>query len=117
MRVLSEQEQVRRDKIDDIKKVCNPYPERYELTHTLVEAGNLADDTKDVSVAGRIVFMRQMGKLSFIKIRDIEGELQVSIKVDSVGQEKYDFFKEVFDIGDFIGVKGDMFTTNTGEKQ
>ena len=116
MRELSEQEIVRRNKVEEIRKVCNPYPERYEITHRLHEAAELPDETKDVSVAGRIVFMRKMGKLSFLRIRDLEGSLQVSIKIDLVGEEKYDFFKSMIDVGDFIGVKGEMFTTQTGEK-
>jgi len=116
MRDFSEQELVRRDKVNEIKKYCNPYPERYEVTHSLLEASKLDDETKDVSVAGRIVFMRKMGKLSFIKLRDIDGDLQVSIKIDLVGEEKYEFLKSLVDIGDFIGVKGEMFTTHTGEK-
>ena len=113
---LSEQEIVRRNKIEEIKKVCNPYPERYEITHRLHEAINLPDETKNVKVAGRIVFMRKMGKLSFLRIRDLEGSLQVSIKIDLVGEEKYSFFKSMIDVGDFIGVEGEMFTTQTGEK-
>ena len=116
MRELSEQEIVRRNKVEEIRKVCNPYPERYEITHRLHEAGELPDETKDVSVAGRIVFMRKMGKLSFLRLRDLEGSLQVSIKIDLVGEEKYNFFKSMIDVGDFIGVKGEMFTTQTGEK-
>lgn len=113
---LTEQEIVRRNKVEEISKYCNPYPEKYEVSHTLKEASVLDDETKDVSVAGRIVFLRKMGKLSFLRLRDIEGELQVSIKIDLVGEAKYQFFKECYDIGDFIGVKGEMFTTHTGEK-
>ena len=60
--------------------------------------------------------MRKMGKLSFLKLRDIEGDLQVSIKIDLVGEEKYKFFKTMIDLGDFIGVAGEIFTTQTGEK-
>lgn len=116
MRELSEQEIVRRNKVEEIRKVCNPYPERYEITHRLHEAAELPDETKDVSVAGRIIFMRKMGKLSFLRLRDLEGSLQVSIKIDLVGEEKYEFFKSMIDVGDFIGVKGEMFTTQTGEK-
>ena len=116
MREFTEQEQVRRDKLVEIAKVCNPYPERYEVTHRLFEAAALEDGTKGVRVAGRIVFMRKMGKLSFVKIRDLEGDLQLSIKVDLVGEEKYAFFKSMVDVGDFIGAEGEMFTTQTGEK-
>ena len=116
MREFTEQEKVRRDKLEEIRKVCNPYPEKYEITHSLKEAGQLIDGTKGVSVAGRIVFMRKMGKLSFLKIRDIEGDLQLSIKIDLVGEDEYAFFKANIDLGDFIGANGEIFTTHTGEK-
>ncbi len=116
MREFTEQELVRRGKVEEIRKYCNPYPEKYEVNYTLKEAGNLADETKGVKVAGRIVFMRKMGKMSFLKIRDLEGDLQLSIKIDMVGEEKYEFFKTLVDIGDFIGAEGEIFTTHTGEK-
>ena len=116
MREFSEQELVRRGKVEEIRKFCNPYPEKYEITHSLKDASNLPDEEKNVSVAGRIVFMRKMGKLSFLKLRDIEGELQISIKIDLVGEEKYEFFKSNVDVGDFIGARGEIFTTHTGEK-
>lgn len=116
MREFSEQELVRREKVDKIKEFCNPYPERYEVTHSLREASQLEDGIRDVSIAGRVVFLRKMGKMSFLKLRDIEGEIQVSIKIDLVGEEKYGFFKSYIDLGDFIGVRGEIFTTQTGEK-
>lgn len=116
MRQFSEQEIVRREKLNEIAKVCNPYPERYEITHSLKEASTLPDETKGVRVAGRIVFMRKMGKLSFVRLRDIEGDLQISIKIDLVGEEKYQFFKTLVDVGDFLGAEGEIFTTHTGEK-
>ena len=116
MREFSEQEIVRREKVEEIRKVCNPYPERYEVTHSLKEASSLPDETNGVRVAGRIVCMRKMGKLSFIKLRDIESDLQLSIKIDLVGEDKYNFFKDNIDVGDFIGAEGEMFTTHTGEK-
>ena len=116
MRELTEQERVRRDKLAEIRKVCNPYPDKYETTHTLKEAFELEDGTKDVSVAGRVVFARKMGKLSFVKIRDLEQAFQLELKVDLLGEEKYDFFKKMVDGGDFIGATGEIFTTQTGEK-
>lgn len=116
MREFTEQEMVRREKLENMRGKMNPYPERFETTHELKEVKNLADGTKDIKVAGRIVLMRKMGKLSFLTIRDIEGQIQISIKVDMVGEENYIFFKEHFDVGDFIGVSGELFTTHTGEK-
>ena len=116
MREFSEQELVRREKVEKIKEVCNPYPERYETNYEINDVCNLEDGTTGVSVAGRIVFMRKMGKMSFVTIRDIEGKIQLSIKIDMVGEEKYKFFKDNIDIGDFIGATGEVFTTHTGEK-
>jgi len=113
MRKLSEQEIVRREKLQNIK---NPYPERYETNYEIFEAKELEDETKGVRVAGRIVLMRKMGKMSFLTIGDIEGKIQISIKMDVVGEEKYQEFKDNFDLGDFIGVEGEVFTTHTGEK-
>lgn len=113
MRKFSEQEVVRREKLATIK---NPYPERFEITHEIVDAKELADDTTGVRVAGRIVLMRKMGKMAFLTIGDILGKIQISIKMDVVGEERYQEFKEIFDLGDFIGVEGDVFTTHTGEK-
>ena len=116
MRELSEQELVRREKISEIKKVCNPYPEKYDVNYRLCDASKLDDGVSDVSVAGRIVFMRKMGKLSFVRIRDLEGSLQLEFKIDVIGEDNYSFFKKQIDSGDFIGARGEMFTTQTGEK-
>ena len=116
MRELSEQEIVRRNKLDEIKEVCNPYPERFEKTHALKEAKTLEDGIDNVSIAGRIIFMRKMGKLSFVRIRDLEADMQLEIKIDMVGEENYAFFKKEIDSGDFIGATGEIFTTQTGEK-
>ena len=116
MRQLTEQEQVRRSKLEEISKFCNPYPAKFERTHTLKEASKLDDGELNVKVAGRIVFARKMGKLSFVKIRDLETAFQLEFKVDLLGEEKYDFFKKMIDGGDFIGAEGEIFTTQTGEK-
>ncbi len=116
MKELTEQELVRRNKIEEISKYTNPYPDRYEVTNTLKEARELNDGTKDVSIAGRIVFMRKMGKLSFIRLRDLEADIQVQLKSDVTDENDYEFFKKLVDLGDFIGAKGEVITTQTGEK-
>lgn len=113
MREFSEQELVRREKLEHIQ---NPYPDKYEVNYSLKDAKNLDDGTCNVRIAGRIVLMRKMGKMSFLTLADIEGRIQVSIKLDCVGDENYAFFKSNIDIGDFIGVEGEVFTTHTGEK-
>ena len=116
MRELTEQEVIRRNKLDEIRKTCNPYPAKYERTHTLKEAKNIEDGTKDVKLAGRVGFARKMGKLSFVKIKDLEANFQLEFREDVIGEERYDFFKRLIDSGDFIGAKGEIFTTQTGEK-
>ncbi len=116
MRELSEQELVRRSKLEEIRNICNPYPARYERTHKLKDFKDLEDGLTNVRVAGRIMFMRKMGKLSFIRIRDLEGSAQLEMKIDIVGEENYAFFKKQIDTGDFIGAEGEIFTTQTGEK-
>ncbi|MDD3187616.1 MAG: lysine--tRNA ligase [Bacilli bacterium] len=116
MREFTEQETVRRDTLKELSEIINPYPERFERNYELKDAMNLEDGVSNVKVAGRIVLMRKMGKMAFLTIQDLEGKIQVSIKIDMVGEEKYDFFKKYIDLGDFIGVCGEVFTTHTGEK-
>lgn len=109
-------EEARMNKLDYVKKYTNPYPEKYTKTHELNEAVTLEDGTKNVRVAGRITFIRKMGKLSFVFINDINGKMQIAIKKDSLGDDEYEFFKKGYDIGDFMGAEGEIFTTQTGEK-
>ena len=108
--------EARLSKLDYVREVTNPYPERFERTHELHEAACLADGTACVRAAGRIMSMRKMGKLSFLTLADIEGRVQVAVRRDVVGEEAYAFFRKGFDIGDFMGVEGEIFTTNAGEK-
>ena len=116
MREYSEQEMVRRTKIDEIRNFTNPYPEKYEVTNTIKEARELEDGAQNIRIAGRIVFMRKMGKLSFAKLRDIEADMQIQFKADVTSEKDYEFFKKLVDVGDFIGVDGEIITTQTGEK-
>ncbi len=109
-------ETVRREKLDKITEITNPYPERFEVSHQLFELTDKPDGLTDIKTAGRITFIRKMGKLTFITIADINGHIQAALKKDVVGEEQYNFFKKCFDIGDFIGVNGELFTTQTGEK-
>ena len=108
--------EARLTKLEYVKDITNPYPERFERTHELYEVGDLPDGADGVRAAGRIMSMRKMGKLSFLTIADIEGKMQIAVKKDVVGEEAYEFFKKGFDLGDFFGVEGEMFTTQTGEK-
>ena len=91
-------------------------PDSFKYTHTLEEAMSLEPGTKDVSVAGRVMSTRKMGKISFIDLRDIQGHIQLCMKRDDLGEELYKKIHETLDVGDFIGVTGDIFITQSGEK-
>ena len=107
----------REEKLQKIENYgIHPHPERYETTHEIGDARKLEDGVKDVSVAGRVMSKRKMGKISFIDLSDITGHIQLVIKRDDLGEEEYKKFHEILDIGDFIGVKGEIFTTSSGEK-
>lgn len=116
MRNFSEQELIRRSKLKEISSYTNPYPEKFEVNYELCDACRLEDGVVGVRVAGRIILMRKMGKMSFLTIGDIKGKIQISIKLDMIGEKAYEEFKSNYDIGDFIGVEGETFTTHTGEK-
>lgn len=107
----------RKNKLDYIiENHINPYPDRFDVNKQIKDAIRLPDGTENICIAGRIILMRKMGNLSFARISDVQGSIQIAVKKDVLGNEEYDFFKKAFDIGDFIGVCGEMFTTKTGEK-
>lgn len=106
----------RMEKLEYVKKITNPYPDQFKTTHEICDAIRMEDGIKDVRIAGRIMSMRKMGKMSFVHIADILGKIQIVIKKDMLGEEKYNFFKKGFDIGDFFGIEGDVITTKSGEK-
>lgn len=114
---ISELKRVRLEKEEKLKELgVNIHPERYEVTHALKEARLLEDGTKNVRVAGRVMSKRKMGKISFMDLRDIEGKIQLVIKRDDIGEETYKILHSTIDVGDFIGVEGEIFTTQAGEK-
>ena len=113
---MSEQEifDQRLEKISQIKsKGINPYPTKFLATSTAEKILNEMPGG-NISIGGRILTMRKMGKAAFLTIQDSTGKIQLYIKQDLVGDESYKIF-ELFDIGDFIGVEGTVFKTHTGE--
>ena len=113
---FNEQMQVRLNKIPQLKEAgFHPYADRFEKTHSLDGALNLDDGTAGVKVAGRVVSLRYFGKLAFGHLYDVNGKLQFALQKNELA-EKFDHFKNLIDIGDFIGVEGEMITTKTGEK-
>lgn len=115
---LSEILQVRRDKLSAMRESGNdPFIKtKYEVSaHSMQVKNAFADyEGKDVSIAGRIIARRIMGKASFMTIRDGEGDIQLYVRRDDVGEDVYASFKK-WDIGDIIGAKGFVFKTKTEE--
>ena len=112
---LFREEDIRKEKIKAMKQEGkNPYAEKFEISNTLTEAKNLPVGTK-VKVAGRVMLKRVMGKFSFVKIANVFDVLQVSFSRNEIDEESYTFFKKQLDIGDFVGVEGELYLTQTGE--
>ena len=124
MREFTEQEQVRRDKSEKLREMgLDPFGQRFERDSFAADikekyqdvehdAFENMDDT--ATLAGRIMFIRKMGKASFFTIKDKTGSMQIYISINDVGEETYDLFKSA-DIGDIVGVYGKVMKTRTGE--
>lgn len=113
---LNEQMKVRLEKVPQLRAAgYHPYAERFERTHRLHEAAVLSDGTKGVRVAGRLISLRYFGKLAFGHLYDVDGKMQFAVQKTKLG-DKFDDLKKLIDIGDFIGVEGEVITTKTGEK-
>lgn len=123
MQILSEQEQGRRDSLQQLRELgIEPYPaEAFDASHY---AANLLADFeagKQVTLSGRMMSKRIMGKASFAELKDSTGRIQIYINRDVICPDEdktlYNtVFKKLLDHGDFIGVEGKTFVTQTGEK-
>jgi len=123
-RNFTEQELVRREKAEKLRNLgMDPfgdafYKDSYALDlkekYASTEHDELESMNVNVIVAGRIMFMRKMGKASFITIKDKTGPIQIYISINDIGEESYDLFKTA-DIGDIVGVEGKLMKTKTGE--
>ena len=124
MRDFSEQELVRREKRDRLVELgLDPFGQRYDKEdyakdikdkYAGVEHDEFENMTDTAKVAGRIMFIRKMGKASFFSIQDKTGSIQIYISVNDIGEEAYELFKSA-DIGDIVGVYGKVMKTKTGE--
>ena len=123
-RKLTEQELVRRDKAVKLRELgYDPFGSRYDRSdyakdikekYETVDHDAFENMTDTVKVAGRIMFIRKMGKASFFSIKDKSGSIQVYISINDVGEDIYTLFKSA-DIGDIVGVYGKVMKTKTGE--
>ena len=119
----SEQVQVRRQKLADLQAAGNDpftltkFPQdaySADLKEEFKDLPNETDSGKQVALAGRMMSKRVMGKASFAHLRDDKGDIQLYVRRDELGEEAYAAFKKL-DVGDIIGVKGEVFRTKTGE--
>jgi lysyl-tRNA synthetase class 2 len=120
---LSEQEQVRREKLTQLRNLgINPYPANlFPVDIMTTEIKKQFEEGKEVIIAGRLMSRRIQGKASFAELQDTEGRIQVYFNRDEIcpGEDKVLYnvvYKKLLDIGDFIGVEGELFTTKVGEK-
>ena len=123
MSQLSEQELIRREKLTKLRELgINPYPANlYPVDHTSKEVKAKFEVDKKVVVAGRLMAVKVQGKASFAQLQDAEGKIQLYFNRDEIcpdeDKTKYnDVFKKLLDFGDFIGVEGELFMTQVGEK-
>lgn len=109
---------VRREKLENLQNEGkNPFTiTKYDVSHHSAEIKEQYDELEGqtVSVAGRMMFKRVMGKASFCNIQDLKGKIQAYVARDCVGEDSYKDFKK-YDVGDILGIKGKVFTTKTGE--
>ena len=115
---LNELLQIRRDKLTALREAgMDPFQQvRFDRTSNSQEILNNFEqmEGQEVSIAGRIMSKRDMGKASFSHIQDQQGKIQIYVKIDEVGADQYEWFKKL-DIGDIVGVKGIVFRTRRGE--
>ena len=116
---LAEQAKIRREKLSKlVSEGKNPYEKvKYEFTANSSSIKNNFEslEGKEVSIAGRLMSRRIMGKASFSHISDRDGLIQIYVKRDDVGEEDYMSYKKDYDIGDIVGIRGFVFKTQTGE--
>ncbi|MER3127322.1 lysine--tRNA ligase [Bacillus pumilus] len=121
---LNDQFQVRRDKMNKMREEgIDPFGERYDRSHQSAQIiaeydefskEDLEEKSAQVTIAGRMMTKRGKGKAGFAHIQDLEGQIQIYVRKDSVGEGAYELFKSS-DLGDIIGVTGTVFKTNVGE--
>jgi lysyl-tRNA synthetase class 2 len=123
MSQLSEQEIVRREKLSKLRELgINPYPaDLYPVTHISAKVKSDFSEGKKVVMAGRLMRKKIQGKAAFAELQDSEGRIQIYINRDEIcpGEDKSkynDIFKKLLDLGDFIGIEGELFNTQVGEK-
>lgn len=113
---MQSEHDVRKERLKKIAAAgVDPYPANFDKKHPVADIGAKKDGAK-LKTAGRLMSIREMGKLTFCHIQGFSGRAQIALRQEEVGKEEYKFFIKHFDVGDFIGVEGEVFTTKKEEK-
>ena len=96
------------------KNGVSPYASKFDKKQNILEVRNTAIGSS-VQTAGRIMLLRNMGKMTFCRLQDFYGKIQIVFKEDIIGKEQYRQFINMLDIGDFMGISGEIFNTKKGE--
>lgn len=117
---LAELIKIRRDKVNQLTaQNINAYPYSFDRSHQIVDAldqfDQLAEEETTISIAGRLMLKRKMGKTFFADLRDGRERIQIYVRKDKIGDESFDLFNSL-DLGDIIGCEGNLFVTKMGEK-
>lgn len=106
--------QVRCEKLKELRKEEVAYKDKFVSSCSIEEATKLADGTF-VKLCGRIIGRRGFGKLMFCDLFDVDGKIQIEMSLNNIGEERFAFIKKYLDVGDFVGVEGELFHTKVGE--
>ncbi len=111
---LGNEFQVRCEKLKNLRAEEIAYKDKFEASHSISEATTLPDGTV-VKLCGRIIGRRGFGKLMFCDLFDVNGKIQIEMSLNNIGEERFAFIKKYMDVGDFVGVEGELFHTKVGE--
>jgi len=110
----------RKRKLEELRKIVNPYPHKFDVKDFSVDIKEknkkLKDDartSRKVQVAGRVMTIRDLGKLIFVTIQDSKGRLQIILQKKVTSAKDFELFKKYVDVGDFVGCKGSVMKTPT----
>ena len=113
---VSDERSIRIAKVQKLRESgVNPYVERCNKTHSLSQARELPEGTKDVQLSARVMLKRSFGKLLFATLQDYDARMQIAVNMSVVEREQFKFFEKRIDTGDFVWVKGEIYKTEKGE--
>ncbi len=115
---MGREEQIINERLKKIKELekqkINPYPDKFDKKNSADECLKAKMGAK-VKTAGRLITKRELGKISFAKLKDVSGDIQLVLQEGKTPEKIFDFFKRYIDAGDFVGTEGEVFKTKTGE--